>query len=151
MYAAPWLSVLKWMAMLGYRVKQYNCPPTFPLPWANIRDLWKNSEHYNMWLWKDEKYWYVCYVFLYKLVSNCFSCFSFFQIRNLNFCQCKICSDCLKQNFEVVIREKHVRHWTCPLCSKPDLNDEELGSEYINFLGMLVSAVCICWVFLLTL
>lgn len=83
-------------------------------------------------------------MFLYKLVSNCFSCFSFFQIRNLNFCQCKICSDCLKQNFEVVIREKHVRHWTCPLCSKPDLNDEELGSEYINFLGMLVSAVCIC-------
>ncbi|KAL8619465.1 hypothetical protein ACOMHN_011816 [Nucella lapillus] len=77
-------------------------------------------------------------VYLTQQCLTCFACYPMSKIRNLNFCQCKMCQDCLKQNFEVVIREKHVRHWTCPICSHPDLNNAEVAAEYLNILAMLL-------------
>lgn len=62
----------------------------------------------------------------------------YFQIRNLG-CYCKICVQCVRQNFEVAIREKHVRNMNCPLCSQPNMEDMEAASDYLTFLSMLVS------------
>ena len=64
-----------------------------------------------------------------------------FQILNLNSCQCKFCKDCLKQNFEVAIREKYVRNWVCPICQAPNLEDEAAAQSYFEFLQLLVSHV----------
>lgn len=76
--------------------------------------------------------------YLTQECSTCYSLYPMSKIRSLNFCQCKICSGCLKQNFELVIREKHVRHWTCPICGLPDLLNAETAEEYLSFLGMLL-------------
>ncbi|CAL1532737.1 unnamed protein product, partial [Lymnaea stagnalis] len=76
--------------------------------------------------------------YLQQECAVCFTKFPMSKIRSLNFCQCKMCEQCLATNFEIVIREKHVRHWTCPLCSLPDLNDTEIASDYLQFLTMLL-------------
>ncbi|KAH9494612.1 E3 ubiquitin-protein ligase rnf31 [Bulinus truncatus] len=76
--------------------------------------------------------------YLQQECQLCFTPFPMSKIRNLNFCQCKMCQDCLSKNFEVAIREKHVRHWTCPLCAMPDLNDADVASDYLQFLTLLL-------------
>ena len=65
------------------------------------------------------------------------------QIQTLNSCECKLCRYCLKQNFEVAIREKYVRNWGCPLCQAPNLEDEFAAQSYFEFLQMLVNKLCI--------
>ncbi|KAK6982277.1 E3 ubiquitin-protein ligase rnf31, partial [Biomphalaria glabrata] len=76
--------------------------------------------------------------YLQQECQLCFTLFPMSKIRSLNFCQCKMCQECLSENFTVVIREKHVRHWTCPLCSMPDLSDVEVASDYLQFLTLLL-------------
>lgn len=49
-----------------------------------------------------------------------------------------MCEGCLTQNFEVAVREKHVRNWVCPLCDAPQLQDEKIASEYFEFLSLQV-------------
>ncbi|KAH3769406.1 hypothetical protein DPMN_170673 [Dreissena polymorpha] len=49
-----------------------------------------------------------------------------------------MCKGCVKQNFEVAIREHHVRNWNCPLCQSPSLEDEQESSSYFEFLVLLV-------------
>ena len=60
------------------------------------------------------------------------------QISKLGTCVCNMCTGCVKQNFEVAIREKHVRNWCCPVCEQPPLDDEQMAHEYFEFLALLV-------------
>ncbi|XP_059156030.1 E3 ubiquitin-protein ligase lubel-like isoform X2 [Physella acuta] len=76
--------------------------------------------------------------YLQQQCEICLTNFPMSKIRNLNFCQCKMCAECLYGNFEIAIREKHVHHWTCPLCSLPDLNDTDVASDYLQFLTLLL-------------
>ncbi|XP_005111217.1 E3 ubiquitin-protein ligase lubel [Aplysia californica] len=76
--------------------------------------------------------------YLQQECQICYATFPMSKIHSLNVCQCKLCAECLTLNFEVDIREKHVRQWTCPICSLPDLNDTDVASEYLHFLSMLL-------------
>lgn len=71
-----------------------------------------------------------------KISLNCL--LFFLQIRTLN-CPCKICFDCMKNYFELNIREKHVRNLCCPICQHPNMDNTEAANEYLSFLTMLVS------------
>ncbi|BFZ13030.1 hypothetical protein BsWGS_16069 [Bradybaena similaris] len=76
--------------------------------------------------------------YLQQQCALCFANFPMSKIRNLNFCPCKMCEECLTKNFEIGIREKHVRHWTCPLCSLPDMNDADIASDYLHLLILML-------------
>ncbi|KAL3860237.1 hypothetical protein ACJMK2_010391 [Sinanodonta woodiana] len=75
--------------------------------------------------------------FLTQECGICFSKYPMSKICKLNTCNCNLCRDCLKQNFEVGIRERHVRNWTCPLCSQPDL-ENETAANYFEFLQLML-------------
>lgn len=79
-------------------------------------------------------------VFLKQYCECCYSQFPMTKIRNLG-CSCKICVQCVRQNFEVAIREKHVRNMNCPLCSQPNMEDMEAASDYLTFLSMLLQTM----------
>lgn len=64
--------------------------------------------------------------------------FPYLQIRNLG-CNCKLCVHCVKENFEIMIRERHVRNMNCPMCSLPDMENIDEASDYLAFLTLLVS------------
>ena len=53
-------------------------------------------------------------------------------------CQCLLCTDCFKQNFEVTIREHNVRKFVCPVCQKPDFEDQELADTHFSLLDTMV-------------
>ncbi|KAH3807991.1 hypothetical protein DPMN_136339 [Dreissena polymorpha] len=53
-------------------------------------------------------------------------------------CNCNICKGCVKQYFEVAIREDHVRNWNCPRCLSPSLEDEQESYSYFEYLVLLV-------------
>ncbi|XP_052816593.1 uncharacterized protein LOC128243102 isoform X2 [Mya arenaria] len=78
-------------------------------------------------------------IFLKQECGICFSYYPMSKICKLGTCHCNMCYECVKQNFEVVIREKHVRNWCCPLCDLPGLEDEESASEYFEFLALLLN------------
>lgn len=55
-------------------------------------------------------------------------------------CTDSICKDCFKGHFEVVIKEKEVKHFNCPLCKLPDMADNEAtGGLYIDIFVAMVS------------
>ena len=52
-----------------------------------------------------------------------------------------MCTDCFKQNFEVLIRDKDVINWCCTICRQPDLleeNNEVVIDGHFQFLGIKV-------------
>ena len=57
---------------------------------------------------------------------------------SLPLCQCKICIDCLKSYFEVQVKEKHVRDMVCPVCEKPDIQDETQADTHFTYISVLV-------------
>ncbi|XP_071091863.1 E3 ubiquitin-protein ligase RNF31-like isoform X1 [Haliotis cracherodii] len=77
-------------------------------------------------------------VYLQRECVICMSRFPMSKMMNLNICQCQMCRECLSRHFEISIKEKHVRNWTCPVCSLPDFNDENV-SDYLNLLGLMLN------------
>ena len=52
-----------------------------------------------------------------------------------------MCTDCFKENFEVLIREREVINWCCTICQEPDLLEEEnegVIDGHFQFLGIKV-------------
>ncbi|XP_053402115.1 uncharacterized protein LOC123548578 isoform X2 [Mercenaria mercenaria] len=77
-------------------------------------------------------------VYLTQECGICFSNFPMSKIRDLGACSCKLCQSCVKQYFEVAIREKYVRNWCCPLCEAPGLEDEARATSYFEFLSLIL-------------
>lgn len=79
-------------------------------------------------------------VYLQQECQCCFTYFPMSKIRTLN-CPCKICFDCMKNYFELNIREKHVRNLCCPICQHPNMDNTEAANEYLSFLTMLLNTM----------
>ncbi len=60
-------------------------------------------------------------------------------MMSLPLCQCKMCMDCVKGYFEVQVKERHAREMVCPVCAKPDLQDELQVDTHFTFISLLVS------------
>lgn len=54
-------------------------------------------------------------------------------------CDESLCKNCFKEYFQMVITEKSVKHFNCPMCSKPDLSnpDQTQGMNLELFVGMV--------------
>lgn len=60
-------------------------------------------------------------------------------MRVLPACQCRVCIDCIRGHFEVVIRERFIRNMVCPACSQPDIDNSEQTDAYFDVLLIMVS------------
>ncbi|XP_063439379.1 uncharacterized protein LOC134720797 [Mytilus trossulus] len=79
-------------------------------------------------------------VFLKQYCEICYCQFPMTKIRNLG-CNCKLCVHCVKENFEIMIRERHVRNMNCPMCSLPDMENIDEASDYLAFLTLLLQTM----------
>lgn len=74
------------------------------------------------------------------LQIDCVLCFEKFpqsKIHTLGCCECKICRECVKRHFEIVIREKYVRDMVCPKCQLPEI--DRVGADlHFQFLSILL-------------
>ncbi len=52
-------------------------------------------------------------------------------------CGCALCKECFVTNFEMVIKEKSIKHFNCPMCGKPDLSNEEQDMNIELFVAMV--------------
>ena len=55
-----------------------------------------------------------------------------------------VCKECFVEHFNMTIKEKSVKHFTCPLCNKPDLSNSD-NSQDMN-LELFVSLVSFLFV-----
>nr|XP_006817413.1 PREDICTED: uncharacterized protein LOC100375820 [Saccoglossus kowalevskii] len=60
------------------------------------------------------------------------------RLYTLSHCQCKICKECMIGYFSVQIREKNIRQCSCPICSEPNMEDQENADTYFQFLDVVV-------------
>ncbi|XP_064611767.1 E3 ubiquitin-protein ligase lubel-like [Liolophura sinensis] len=78
-------------------------------------------------------------VYLQQECEICFSNYPMSKIRNFTHCPCKICTECLTQHLELVIKEQFIRNWACPVCQRPDIQqDDQAAQEHFTFLDMLL-------------
>lgn len=57
-------------------------------------------------------------------------------------CTDSMCKDCFKGHFDVVIREKGVKHFNCPICDQPDMtNRDDAQDLYQELFVQMVSDV----------
>ena len=62
------------------------------------------------------------------------------QMVNMPGCTDILCKHCFKGHFTVVINEKSVKHFNCPMCSEPDLaNRDDTQAMYLELFVSLVS------------
>lgn len=54
-------------------------------------------------------------------------------------CTDNLCKECFKAHFRIVLTEKGVKHFNCPICSLPDMSDRDLGDFYFGMFQALVS------------
>lgn len=65
--------------------------------------------------------------------------FCLFQMVNMPGCTDSVCKECFQGYFTVVIKEKQVKHFNCPVCKLPDLSDRDVGEFYFELFQALVS------------
>ena len=61
------------------------------------------------------------------------------QMVQMPGCTCTMCKDCFKGNFQVVMKEKPVKHFRCPTCLIPDIANLDEQSFYTTIFAGLVS------------
>ena len=61
---------------------------------------------------------------VFKLTYTC----THSQTIGMPGCTDSLCEDCFKMHFEVVISEKGVKHFNCPICDLPDMTNRD-GSQ----------------------
>ncbi|KAI8479486.1 CD40 signaling pathway [Branchiostoma belcheri] len=60
----------------------------------------------------------------------------------LTHCSCEVCVSCMKQYFTITIRDKNIKDMVCPVCSQPDLDDDEdAESEFFNLLDIMLKSI----------
>lgn len=55
------------------------------------------------------------------------------------YCNHSVCRDCFKQHFTLTIKEKSVKHFTCPICSEPDMMMRDQTQDF--YLELFVALV----------
>ncbi|XP_074644395.1 uncharacterized protein LOC141901185 [Tubulanus polymorphus] len=70
----------------------------------------------------------------------CYSACPMNKIRSLSCCDCKICASCMRQNFELKIKEASIRvnKLMCPVCESPGMNDKTTVENYFMMLDLLL-------------
>ncbi|KAG2462500.1 RNF31 ligase, partial [Polypterus senegalus] len=58
------------------------------------------------------------------------------QMQALTSCQCSICNECFQQHFTIVVKEKNIKDMACPVCEKPEINDESELNSYFSTLDI---------------
>ena len=66
--------------------------------------------------------------------------FSESQMITMPACECSFCKNCFKENFHIVIKEKQVKHFNCPVCRKPDMSNRDIPDAYGMIFVSMVSA-----------
>ena len=59
-------------------------------------------------------------------------------------CSDIICKNCFKAHFTIVIKEKSIQYFTCPICGLPEISHGDLSTElqiYFKSLSVLVSSI----------
>ena len=59
-------------------------------------------------------------------------------------CSDIVCKNCFKAHFTIVIKEKSIQYFTCPICGLPEISNGELSTElhiYFKALSELVSNI----------
>ncbi|XP_068200092.1 E3 ubiquitin-protein ligase RNF31 [Antennarius striatus] len=78
--------------------------------------------------------------FIRRLLNNecpcCLSSFPRSKMQSLTSCQCSMCHDCFRMHFTITVRDKHIRDMVCPICSEPDINDQEQLDSYFSTLDI---------------
>ncbi|XP_028649540.1 E3 ubiquitin-protein ligase RNF31-like [Erpetoichthys calabaricus] len=73
------------------------------------------------------------------LAKDCPICLSQFpqnRMQALTSCQCSICNECFQQHFTIVVKEKNIKDMACPVCEKPEINDESELNSYFSTLDI---------------
>ena len=52
-------------------------------------------------------------------------------------CGCSVCKTCFKSWFQMVIREKSVKHFNCPICNKPDIENARTSEYFLEFVSLV--------------
>ncbi|XP_076856824.1 E3 ubiquitin-protein ligase RNF31-like [Brachyhypopomus gauderio] len=78
--------------------------------------------------------------FINRILKNeCTICYGIFPQRKMHSlisCQCSMCTECFKQHFTVVLRDKHIRDMVCPACEEPDINHPDALDNYFSILDV---------------
>jgi hypothetical protein len=69
------------------------------------------------------------------------NCLLTVQMRVLPTCQCRVCIDCIRGHFEVLIRERYIRNMVCPVCGLPDIDNSGQTDAYFDILLLMVSII----------
>uniref|UniRef100_H3CTG2 Ring finger protein 31 n=1 Tax=Tetraodon nigroviridis TaxID=99883 RepID=H3CTG2_TETNG len=78
--------------------------------------------------------------FIRRLLNNecpcCLSIFPLSKMQSLTSCQCSVCHECFRTHFTITVRDRHIRDMVCPVCSEPDINDQEQLDSYFSTLDI---------------
>eukprot|EP00062_Callorhinchus_milii_P027956 gi/632991900/ref/XP_007884834.1/ PREDICTED: E3 ubiquitin-protein ligase RNF31-like [Callorhinchus milii] len=76
--------------------------------------------------------------FIKRMLSHpcpiCFEMFPRHKMQSLTSCECLMCSGCFKEHFTLIVKERHIKDLVCPICGKPEIDEE---SELINYFSTL--------------
>ncbi|XP_062895154.1 E3 ubiquitin-protein ligase RNF31 [Mobula hypostoma] len=70
------------------------------------------------------------------LCPICFSLYPRSKVQSLTSCECTICLSCFKEYFTYTVRERNIKNLVCPICSKPDIDDEAQRLSYFSTLDV---------------
>ena len=57
------------------------------------------------------------------------------------YCSDAVCQDCFIHHFSMVMREKSIKHYNCPVCAKPDFTSEVIDTGlYLQLFSGLIQA-----------
>ena len=71
------------------------------------------------------------------------------QFVGLPCCEHSVCKECFKAHFTYVIKEKEVKHFTCPVCGKPDMANEEITQGiYLEIFVQLVHTPHVYYIYI---
>lgn len=69
-----------------------------------------------------------------------FFCFSTQMISMLN-CTHRCCRNCAKEYYTLKLKERNIMEAVCPFCNEPNLNDDDVATDYFNNLDIMVRNV----------
>ena len=80
--------------------------------------------------------------FLNQQCNICYDNYTANEMIQMFYCNHMFCKNCVKENFDHVVRNAAIKKWTCPECGEPDIQQMEDPSEYFGLLSTVVQALC---------
>ncbi|XP_075069817.1 E3 ubiquitin-protein ligase RNF31-like isoform X2 [Mixophyes fleayi] len=67
----------------------------------------------------------------------CSDQYPYSKFVKMTHCHCSFCEWCFVRHFSFVIKEKSIIYFMCPICNKPDLENEGNSEESMEFFNLL--------------